>query len=91
MLTPTRVVNAKDLVDEGNDLVGTCVYTYPYGKWEGGNCVITKVAPDPSTPRIVFQVLRTSDNEDIGVFGDEDVIVMEESNGRCNPKKTEKL
>ena len=61
----------------GKSLVGREVETEAIGEWSGGRCVVTQVRPDRAAPEIVFQVRRLSDDEEMGVFRSETVILYE--------------
>lgn len=60
--------------------VGDLIETFPVGKWEGGDCEVIEIDPDPKAPEIVCQVRRVLDDAEIGVFGFEHVHVIERRN-----------
>lgn len=64
--------------------VGMRVLTAPYGDWPGGPAIVTRMAPDPGAPEIVFDVrseTHPSPDEpgelwEIGVFDHEEIEVI---------------
>ncbi len=60
------------------ELLGRIVWTEVYGKWPGGYCEVIKLNPDQLAPEIVFQVKRLKGGDEIGVFGHEDVRLVDQ-------------
>ena len=69
-------MNAKELVEKmGQNLVGKPVITEPMGGWAGGIAIVTELAPDNEAPEIVMAVQSQINNEEIGVFDDQWVMM----------------
>lgn len=70
-------MTAADLVSaHGPHLLGRRVTTQPMGAWEGGDCDVVQLEPDPNAPEIAFQVRRATDGATIGVFAREPVVLQ---------------
>lgn len=74
-----RTITAKELSNH-IDCIGSSIYTYPMGEWEGGQCTVIDVEPDPNAPEIPIQVRRDLDGSEIGVFADEPVFILSDLN-----------
>ena len=59
----------------GSKLLGRDISTLPMGSWRGGMCRIIEIYPDEAAPEIVMQVRRLCDNEEIGIFAEENVYI----------------
>ena len=65
----------------GRRLVGATVFTSAIGKWKGDPVRIIEIQPDDAAPEIPFQVKNIITGEECGVFGDEFVMVEQETIG----------
>lgn len=59
----------------GHRLVGSTAFTSVVGEWHGGMATIIEIQPDPAAPEIPFQVKHKDTGEEIGVFGDEFLMI----------------
>ena len=59
----------------GHRLVGSTAFTSVVGQWKGGMATIIEMQPDDAAPEIPFQVKSTETGEEIGVFGDEFLMI----------------
>jgi len=68
--------NAAELsVAYGNRLVGARAFTSALSRWQGDVATIIEIQPDPAAPEIPLQVKHAQTGEEIGVFGDEYLMV----------------
>lgn len=68
--------NAAELsVAYGNRLVGAKAFTSVLSRWQGDVGTIIEIQPDPAAPEIPLQVKHAETGEEIGVFGDEFLMV----------------
>ncbi len=65
----------------GHRLVGAIAFTSVCGPWHGGMATITEMQPDAAAPEIPLQVKHAETGEEIGVFGDEFLMIELESIG----------
>jgi hypothetical protein len=71
-------MTAQELVQEhGAALVGRKVHTEAIGSWKGGPSEVLQLEPDESAPEIVMQVRRLDDGDEIGVFGYEEIELLD--------------
>jgi len=69
-------MKAKELVKKfGKKLIGTTVITDKVGFWEGGECTILDLFPEKEDKNIVLLVQRIKDQEEIGVFSWENIVI----------------
>jgi hypothetical protein len=61
----------------GPNLIGKLVNTMAIGDWQGGPCEVTEVDPDPAAPEIVMNVRHLDGGDEIGVFEDEDIQLID--------------
>lgn len=61
----------------GPNLVGRLVNTMAIGSWPGGPCEVIEMEPDSAAPEIVMQVRSLDDGDEIGVFDDEDIQLID--------------
>lgn len=59
----------------GHRLVGSTVFTSVVGRWHGGMARVIEIQPDAAAPEIPFQVKHCDTGEEIGVFGDEFLMI----------------
>jgi hypothetical protein len=55
----------------GNRLVGATVMTSVLSRWQGGKAIVIEITPDPAAPEIPLQVKHDTTGEEMGIFGDE--------------------
>ena len=59
----------------GRRLVGSTAFTSVVGQWNGGMATIIELQPDAAAPEIPFQIKSAETGEEIGVFGDEFLMI----------------
>lgn len=72
---------AEITVAYGHRLVGATVFTSVVGKWNGGMARVIEIQPDAEAPEIPLQIKHCDSGEEIGVFGDEFLMVEFETIG----------
>ena len=65
----------------GHRLVGATAITSVVGRWNGGVAKIIEMLPDAAAPEIPMQIKHCDSGEEIGVFGDEFLMVELETIG----------
>ena len=58
-------------------LLGRQVITQEWGLFQGGLCTVIAMTPDANAPEIVCQVQHDTTGEEIGIFADEVLSVIE--------------
>lgn len=58
-------------------LLGRQVITQEWGLFQGGLCTVIALTPDANAPEIVCQVRHNGSGEEIGIFADEVLSVIE--------------
>lgn len=58
-------------------LLGRQVITQEWGLFEGGLCTVIALTPDANAPEIVCQVQHNSTGEEMGIFADEVLSLIE--------------
>lgn len=58
-------------------LLGRQVITQEMGLFKGGLCTVTAINPDPMAPEIVCHVRHNETGEELGIFNDEVLSVIE--------------
>ncbi|MGI2228141.1 hypothetical protein [Shewanella frigidimarina] len=71
-------MKARTLIDTfGQHLIGRQLVTGPMGGWASRMVEVTELNPDPNAPEIVFNVKHENTGEEIGVFDDEWVFMVD--------------
>lgn len=71
-------MQAQTLIDTfGELLLGKQLITLPMGGWNGGMVEVTELKPDPNAPEIVFNIKHANTGEEIGVFNDQWVFMVD--------------
>jgi hypothetical protein len=71
-------MQAQALIDTfGPLLLGKQLITLPVGGWAGGLVEVTELKPDPNAPEIVFNIKHAGTGEEIGVFDDQWVFMID--------------
>lgn len=71
-------MQAQTLIDTfGPLLLGKQLITLPGGGFAGGLVEVTELKPDPNAPEILFNIKHVSTGEEIGIFNDQWVFMVD--------------